>query len=74
MHPIQDAADGHGAREGGASHEQQVTQRAIDYIARLPVRRLDFPVSKYWTLARVAARLKLVIHCAHVSAGSGRLK
>ena len=51
-----------------------MTQRAIDYIARLPARRLDFPVSEYWTLERVAARLKLVIHRAHASAGSGRLK
>jgi hypothetical protein len=39
-----------------------VTERATCYIVRLPVRPLDFPVSKYWTLARVAARLKLVIH------------
>jgi hypothetical protein len=39
-----------------------VTERAPYYIVRLPVRLRDFPVSEYWTLARVAARLKLVIH------------
>jgi hypothetical protein len=58
-----DAADGQVARESGASRgRQQVTERATYYIVRLPVRLLDSPVSEYWTLARVAARLKLVIH------------
>jgi hypothetical protein len=39
-----------------------VTERATYYLVRLPVWLLDFPVSKYWALARVAVRLKLVIH------------
>jgi hypothetical protein len=57
-----DAADGQVARESGASRRQQVTERATYYLVRLPVWLLDFPVSKYWALARVAVRLKLVIH------------
>jgi hypothetical protein len=56
-----DAADEQVARESGASRGQQVTERATYYLVRLPKRLLDFTVSEYWTLARVAARLKPVI-------------
>ena len=69
-----DGADGQVARESEASRGRQVTERATYYIVRLPVRLLDFPVAEYWILARVAARLKLVIHWAHATAGSGRVK